>query len=314
MVCGGAGCISSNCMEVKDALLQELASANLEKDVEVTVTGCIGTCAVGPVMLVLPDNTFYTEITTEKVSEIVQSHFVEGTILEKYTYFDKALGKNVPNIDDISFFKEQVKIALRNCGVMSFNKVEDYIARDGYKAIGKILTEGVTPAQVVEEVKKSGLRGRGGGGFPTGIKWEAGLNAAKGQKYIICNADEGDPGAFMNRSILEGDLHTLIEGMIIGGYAIGADKGYVYVRAEYDLAIERLSVAIKEANEIGLLGDNLFGTDFSFDLELRMGAGAYVCGEETSLMASIEGERGEPKQKTTVSVPKWIIRQTNYYQ
>ena len=297
LVCGGMGCISAKCGEVEAALTNAIVTAGLDSDVDVTITGCMGTCDIGPVMLVLPDNTFYTELNPEKVQEIVQSHLGNGQIVEKYTYFDKALGTNVPNLDDINFFKDQVKIALRNCGAINFNSVEEYVARDGYKAIGKILTEGVTPAQVVEEVKKSGLRGRGGGGFPTGIKWEAGLNAPEGQKYIICNADEGDPGAFMNRAILEGDNHTLIEGMIIGGYAIGADQGYIYVRAEYGLAIERLSVAIEEAKAFGLLGDNLFGTDFSFNLELRMGAGAYVCGEETSLMASIEGQRGEPRQK-----------------
>ncbi|HHV63796.1 MAG TPA: NADH-quinone oxidoreductase subunit NuoF [Peptococcaceae bacterium] len=296
LVCGGAGCVSSNCGEVKDALIKCLGENQLEDKVAVIETGCMGTCAVGPVLLILPDQTFYTKVNPEKMTEIVKSHLINGTVLEKYTFYDEAQAKYIPNINDIDFFKYQVKIALRNCGLIDYSSIEAYIAKDGYFAIAKALTN-MSPQDVVDEMKKSGLRGRGGAGFPTGIKWEAGLKAQADQKYIVCNADEGDPGAFMDRSILEGDPHGIIEGMMIGGYAIGATMGYVYVRAEYPIAVERLSAAIEEARAYGLLGNKLFGTDFQFDLEIRIGAGAFVCGEETSLMASIEGQRGEPKQK-----------------
>lgn len=296
LVCGGAGCVSSNCGAVKDALIKCLAENNMQDEVGVIETGCMGTCAVGPVLLVMPDEIFYTEVNPEKMVEIVKSHIMNGKVIEEYTFFDHALGKHVPKISDIDFFKDQVKIALRNCGLIDYSSIEAYIAKDGYFAIAKAL-QGMSAKDVVEEVKKSGLRGRGGGGFPTGIKWEAGMNAQSEQKYIVCNADEGDPGAFMDRSILEGDPHSVIEGMMLGGYAIGATMGYVYVRAEYPIAVERLAAAIDEARKYGLLGGKLFGSDFEFDLEIRIGAGAFVCGEETSLMASIEGQRGEPKQK-----------------
>lgn len=296
LVCGGAGCISSNCGEVKDALIACLNEKGLENEVGVIETGCMGTCAVGPVILILPDNIFYTEVTPQKMSEIVDSHIVGGQLIEEYTFFDHNLGKRVPNINDIDFFRDQVKIALRNCGIIDYLSIEAYIARDGYASIAKALDK-YSSKDVVEEVKKSGLRGRGGGGFPTGIKFEAGMNAQADQKYIVCNADEGDPGAFMDRSILEGDPHSVIEGMMLGAYAIGANMGYVYVRAEYPIAVERLGKAIDDARAYGLLGGKVLGSDFVFDLEIRIGAGAFVCGEETSLMASIEGERGEPRQK-----------------
>ncbi|MGI6449419.1 MAG: NADH-ubiquinone oxidoreductase-F iron-sulfur binding region domain-containing protein [Desulfitobacteriia bacterium] len=296
LVCGGAGCVSSNCGEVKEALIKCLKEYNLENKVAVMETGCMGTCAVGPVLLILPDQIFYTEVNPEKMTEIVKSHLINGTVLEKYTFYDQALAKHVPNINDIDFFKNQVKIALRNCGAIDYSSIEAYIAKDGYFAIAKALAY-MSQQDVVDELKKSGLRGRGGAGFPTGVKWEAGLRAQADQKYIVCNADEGDPGAFMDRSILEGDPHGVIEGMMLGGYAIGATMGYVYVRAEYPIAVERLGAAIEEARQYGLLGNKLFGTDFTFDLEIRIGAGAFVCGEETSLMASVEGQRGEPKQK-----------------
>lgn len=296
LVCGGAGCISSNCGEVKAALVKSLADYNLQDKVAVVETGCMGICAVGPVVLVMPDEVFYTHVDPQKMSEIVKSHIINGTVIEQYTFYDHNLCKHVPKINDIDFFKDQVKIALRNCGLIDYSSIEAYIAKDGYYAIAKAL-DGMSAKDVVEEVKKSGLRGRGGAGFPTGIKWEAGMNAVSDQKYIVCNADEGDPGAFMDRSIIEGDPHSVIEGMMLGGYAIGANMGYVYVRAEYPIAVERLGAAIDEARQYGLLGGKLFGSDFSFDLEIRIGAGAFVCGEETSLMASIEGERGEPRQK-----------------
>ena len=296
LVCGGAGCVSSDCHKVKDALVAELAARRLDNRVQVVVTGCMGTCAAGPVMLVEPDGVFYTKMDPEKVAEVVEKHFVRNQAVEEYTFYDAAQKKRVPLIDDISFFKQQVKVVLRNCGRMEYALIEAYIARNGYAAIGKAVTS-MTPAEVIEELKKSGLRGRGGAGFPTGLKWQAGMKAPKGQKYMVCNADEGDPGAFMDRSVLEGDPHSVIEGMMLGGYAIGADKGYVYVRAEYPLAVERLRAAIEQAREAGLLGAPLFGTNFRFDIEIRIGAGAFVCGEETALLASIEGQRCEPRQK-----------------
>lgn len=295
-VCGGGGCISTNCLQTRDAVLDCIKQNNLEDDVAVTLTGCMGTCAVGPVMYIEPEGIFYTKVNVKKAIEIIEAHIIEGRILADYTFYDNNLQKHIPRLKDIPFFAEQVQIALRNCGKIDFASMENYIAKDGYAAIAKAVT-GMTQADVVEEIKKSGLRGRGGGGFPTGIKWQAGMNAKGDQKYIVCNADEGDPGAFMDRSLLEGDPHGIIEGMMLGGYAIGANMGYVYVRAEYPIAVERLNAAIAEARAEGILGKNIFGSDFSFDLEIRIGAGAFVCGEETALMASIEGERGEPKQK-----------------
>ena len=306
LICGGAGCISSNCAEVKNAVIEEIKKFNLEDDVLVYETGCMGICAVGPVMLILPERTFYTELTPESAANIVQSHLAGGQILMENTYYDKSLKKHVPKIDDIEFFRDQVKIALRNCGIIEHNSIDAYIAHDGYLSAYKVLTQ-KTPEDVVDEVKKSGIKGRGGAGFPTGIKWEAGLKAEGNKKFIVCNADEGDPGAFMDRSIIEGDPHTIIEGMIIGGYAIGANLGYVYIRAEYPIAVERLSKAIEDARKYGLLGCKLFGTDFYFDLEIRIGAGAFVCGEETALMNSIEGQRGEPRQKPPLPFQKGLF-------
>ena len=296
LVCGGAGCVSSGCEEIENAVRDALEEFGLSEQAAVMETGCIGTCAVGPVMLIQPENIFYIKLTPEAVHRIIEAHLLRGEILEEYTFFDRTLRQNVPKIDDINYFREQVKIALRNCGMMEHASIDAAIARDAYKAAIDALT-GKTGAGVVAEIKKSGLMGRGGAGFPTGIKWEAGMNAAGDQKYIVCNADEGDPGAFMDRSIIEGDPHTLIEGMLLGGFAVGANTGYVYVRAEYPLAISRLEKAIGQARDYGLLGDNLFGSGFSFDLEIRIGAGAFVCGEETALMNSIEGSRGEPRQK-----------------
>ncbi|TCL55587.1 NADH-quinone oxidoreductase subunit F [Hydrogenispora ethanolica] len=296
LVCSGAGCISSNCQAVKAALLKALADLNLTEQVAVAETGCIGTCAIGPVMVVMPDEAFYTKLKPEDIPAIVYSHLRGGKVKVNHTYFDARAGIHIPYLKDIPYFKQQVKIALRNCGGIDYASLEEYIARDGYQAIAKALQE-MTPAGVVAEVKASGLRGRGGAGFPTGIKWEAGLKAEGATKYLACNADEGDPGAFMDRSILEGDPHAVIEGMMLAGYAIGAQKGFVYVRAEYPLAIERLDLAIRKARAAGLLGESILGSRFNFDLEIRIGAGAFVCGEETALMASIEGERGEPRQK-----------------
>jgi len=306
LVCAGAGCISSKCYAVKDALLDELRENDLNKDIFVIETGCIGTCDIGPVMVILPDETFYTQLTPDDIPAIVKSHILDGKIKEDKTYYDRLKGIHVTKLSDVDFFKDQVKIALRNCGVIEHSSLSAYISNDGYLTIGKVLSE-MSQRAVVDEVKKSGLRGRGGGGFPTGIKFEAELNAESDIKYIICNADEGDPGAFMDRSILEGDPHTLIEGMMISGYAIGAQKGYVYVRAEYPLAIERLGNAITEARNAKILGEKILGSDFNFDLEIRIGAGAFVCGEETALMASIEGHRGEPRQKPPFPFEKGLF-------
>ena len=296
LVCGGAGCVSSGCQEVAKAVQQALEQNKLQNVALVMETGCIGTCAVGPVMLIQPEGIFYTKLTPESAREIVVSHLVKGKILNQHTFYDHSLRTHVPKIDDINFFKEQVKIALRNCGAMEYARIEAYIARDGYLAAAKALT-GMSGAEIVKEIKASGLMGRGGAGFPTGVKWDAGLRAPGPVKYIVCNADEGDPGAFMDRSIIEGDPHTVIEGMLVGGFTIGAHQGYVYVRAEYPLAIERLEKALDQARELGLLGKDLLGTGYDFDIEIRIGAGAFVCGEETALIASIEGDRGEPRQK-----------------
>ncbi len=295
-VCGGAGCVSTNCEIVEKTLAAETEKAGIGDKVKVIVTGCMGTCAVGPVMLVTPGNTFYTKLNAGKVTEIVKEHLIGGKVLENYTYYDEAIGKHVPKIDDINFFKKQVKIALRNCGAMAYDDIEAYIARDGYQAACKALTE-LSPQKVVDEIKTSGLKGRGGAGFPTGIKWQAAHDQKAEQKFMVCNADEGDPGAFMDRAILDGDPQSVVEGMLIAGYAIGATTGYIYIRAEYPVAIERMSDAIQQARERGLLGKNIFDSGFDYDLEIRMGAGVYVCGEETALMASIEGKRGEPSQK-----------------
>jgi NADH-quinone oxidoreductase subunit F len=295
-VCAGAGCVSSNCELVKEALLKSIKESKLQGKVLVVETGCMGTCDIGPIMLVMPDGVFYTKLTESDMPSIVSTHLVNGKIKMDKTYFDSKKGEYVPYIKDVDYFKNQVKIALRNCGEIDYSSLEEYIVHDGYLAAAKIIGQ-TAPSEVIDEIKKSGLRGRGGGGFPTGIKLEAGMKAKGDAKYIVCNADEGDPGAFMDRSIIEGDPHSVIEGMLIGGYAIGANKGYVYVRAEYPLAVERLEHAIMRARETGLLGENIFGSNFKFDIEIRIGAGAFVCGEETALMASIEGERGEPRQK-----------------
>ena len=295
-VCSGAGCVSSNCGLVYDTIVSEIQNAGLGKKVSVYQTGCMGTCAVGPVLLVLPDRVFYTDLDEQKTKQIIESHIKGKKVIEEYTFYDHSLGKHVPIIDDIEFFKRQVKIALRNCGSIEYGDIAAYIANGGYFAAYKALNEW-TPEKVIQEVKSSGIKGRGGAGFPAGVKWEAAAKQPGDSKYIVCNADEGDPGAFMDRSIIEGDPHTVIEGMLIGGYAIGANMGYIYVRAEYPIAVDRMTAALEEARSAGLLGSNIFDSGFSFDIEIRIGAGAFVCGEETALMASIEGERGEPKQK-----------------
>jgi len=296
MVCSGAGCVSSGCHAVADALIKEIAKNNLQDEIKVIMTGCIGSCDLGPVMVVAPEGVFYQKLKPEDAVRIVKEHLLKGRVVTDLLFKAGADGKAFRTVDEMPFFQMQKKLVLRNCGVIDPGNIDEYIARDGYAALGKVLTE-MSPQQVIDEIKRSGLRGRGGGGFPTGLKWQFARDAKGDRKYILCNADEGDPGAFMDRSLLEGDPHSVIEGMIIGSYAIGAEEGYVYVRAEYPLAIERLSEALEQARSYGLLGDNVLGSGHKFNLDIRMGAGAFVCGEETALMASIEGKRGEPRPR-----------------
>jgi NADH-quinone oxidoreductase subunit F len=296
LICAGAGCISCDCTHVRNALVEELFAAGLTDEIQIKMTGCMGNCDVGPVMVIRPGGIFYCKLQPSDMREIVQQHLLKGRVVERLCYADQQSGKRILHLDEISFFNRQQKLVLKNCGRIDFDNLEEYIANNGFMALHKALTT-MTPAQVVEEIKLSGLRGRGGGGFPTGLKWALGLKANADQKYIVCNADEGDPGAFMDRSLLEGDPYLVLEGMILGGYAIGATRGFIYVRAEYPLAIERFTAALGRARETGLLGKDLFGSGFEFDLEIRIGAGAFVCGEETALMNSVEGQRGEPRQK-----------------
>lgn len=296
LVCAGASCVSSGSQAVADALEQAITEKGLSSEVKVVRTGCMGSCDLGPVAVVYPEGVFYRKLKPEDTAVIVEEHLLKGRPVERLMYVPPEGQTPVLSMDSIPFFNLQHKIVLRNCGEIDPGNIEEYIARDGYEALAKALTE-MTPQQVIDTVKASGLRGRGGGGFPTGVKWELTAKAQGDQKFVVCNADEGDPGAFMDRSVLEGDPHSVIEAMTIAGYAIGANKGYIYVRAEYPLAIQRLSVALAQAREYGLLGEDIFGSGFCFDIELRMGAGAFVCGEETALMASIEGKRGEPRPR-----------------
>ena len=295
LVCGGTACCSGGGDKVVEEFKNELAAAGLSEKVQVVVTGCLGFCEQGPIVKILPQGTFYVQVQPKDVKEIVAEHLVKGRVVQRLCY-DPEQAKKLVAEANIPFYQKQYRIVLRNCGVIDPEKIEDYIARDGYKAIEKVLFE-MTPEQVVEEMLKSGLRGRGGAGFPTGMKWKFAQQQPKGQKYMVCNADEGDPGAYMDRSTLEGDPHSILEAMTIAGYAIGASKGFIYIRAEYPLAIQRLEIAIGQARELGLLGDDILGSGFSFDIELRFGAGAFVCGEETALLQSIEGNRGMPKPR-----------------
>ena len=296
MVCMGGGCIASGSQKVKETFEKLIVEKGLNDDVVVCGTGCLGPCVKGPVVLMKSDNTFYQKVTPEDCAKIISSHVMKGKVVEKLTWKKDATQAPIHKLQDIEFFRRQKKIVLRNCGEIDPLSIDEYIGNDGYFALAKVLTT-MTPEQVIEEMRKSGLRGRGGAGFPTWMKWSFARKKQSDQKYILCNADEGDPGAFMDRSVLEGDPHSIIEGMAIGAYAIGATQGYVYVRAEYPLAVERLSHAIEAAKKCGLIGKNIFGTDFCFDLEIRMGSGAFVCGEETALMNSIEGKRGEPRPR-----------------
>ena len=296
LVCGGTGCISAKSDEIIVSLEKELARVGMSDNVQVLATGCFGFCEKGPIVKILPDSTFYIEVKPEDVEEIISEHIVKGRTVNRLLYIDPASNEIIEDSKHMDFYKKQMRVALRNCGFVDPHNIEEYIARDGYQALGKALLE-MDQLGVIKEMKDANLRGRGGGGFSAGLKWEYTYNNDADQKYVICNADEGDPGAFMDRSILEGDPHTVVEAMAICGYAIGATKGMVYIRAEYPLAIERLQLAIDSAREYGLLGDNILGTDFSFDIDVKFGAGAFVCGEETALIHSMEGQRGEPTTK-----------------
>jgi len=301
LICGGTGCTSSGSHGIQEAFAENLSSFGLSEEVKIVQTGCFGLCALGPVVIVYPEGTFYSRVTREDVKEIVEEHLLKGRIVDRLVYSDTGSAddekvKEIVSLGETTFYKSQNRVVLRNCGVIDPEQIDEYIAMDGYQALGKVLTE-MTPEEVIKVVTDSGLRGRGGGGFPTGRKWALCAPNKAPQKYVVCNADEGDPGAFMDRSILEGDPHCLIEAMAICGYAVGATKGFVYVRAEYPIAVKRLQKAIDQAKEYGLLGKNIFGSGFDFDLEIRLGAGAFVCGEETALMTSIEGNRGEPRPR-----------------
>ena len=296
LICTGTGCVSSGSKKIKHKLQDQLSAKDLLDEIKIVETGCHGFCEKGPIMVVYPEGVFYCQIKEEDVAEIVDEHLLKGRIVDRLLFKEPMTEESIPSYKDIDFYKKQHRIALANCGKINPESIQEYIANNGYEAAGQALTN-MTPDKIIEEVKNSGLRGRGGGGFPTGLKWQFARDNESDKKYVICNADEGDPGAFMDRSLLEGDPHRIIEGMIISGYAIGADEGYVYVRAEYPLAIERLEKAIADAKELGLLGEDIFGSGFNFKLNIKKGAGAFVCGEETALMASIEGKRGMPNPR-----------------
>ena len=307
LVCGGTGCTSSNSEQIIEKLKEEIKAQGLEKEVNVIRTGCFGLCALGPIMVVYPEGAFYSRVTPEDVPEIVSEHLLKGRIVKRLLYQETVVDDSTTkSLNETTFYAKQMRIALRNCGVINPENIDEYIAQDGYAALGKVLTE-MTPQEVIDLVLASGLRGRGGAGFPTGRKWQfAAANKAE-QKYACCNADEGDPGAFMDRSVLEGDPHSVLEAMAIAGYAIGANQGYIYIRAEYPIAVKRLQIAIEQAREYGLLGKNIFDSGFDFDIDIRLGAGAFVCGEETALMTSIEGKRGEPRVRPPFPAVKGLF-------
>ena len=296
LVCGGTGCASSGSGAIIKEFEDQLKAFALDKEIKVIQTGCFGLCALGPIVVVYPEGSFYSTVKVEDVKEIVEEHLLKGRIVKKLLYDETVEEDTIKSLNEVDFYKKQMRIALRNCGVIDPENIDEYIALDGYKALEKVLTT-MSKEDVIDTIKKSGLRGRGGAGFSTGMKWDFTYKAEGDQKYVACNADEGDPGAFMDRSVLEGDPHTIIEAMSIAAYAVGANQGYIYIRAEYPIAVKRLQIAIKQAKEYGILGNNVLGTDFSFDLELRLGAGAFVCGEETALLTSIQGNRGEPKSR-----------------
>ena len=307
LVCGGTGCTSSGSQQIMETLKAEIEKNGLTEEVSVVQTGCHGLCALGPIMIIYPDATFYSMVKVEDIPEIVSEHLLKGRVVTRLLYNETVTpAGNVKALIDTDFYKKQHRIALRNCGIINPEVIEEYIGTGGYEALGKVLTE-MTPDDVIQCLLDSGLRGRGGGGFPTGPKWKLAKQNDADQKYVCCNADEGDPGAFMDRSVLEGDPHAVLEAMAIAGYAIGASQGYIYVRAEYPIAVERLKIAINQAREMELLGSNIFGSDFSFDIDLRLGAGAFVCGEETALMTSIEGNRGEPRPRPPFPAQKGLF-------
>ena len=299
LICGGTGCTSSGSAALHDKLADELKAKGLDEEIKIVMTGCFGLCALGPIMIVYPEGTFYSRVTVDDIPEIVEEHLLKGRIVERLVYNEGAKTADADDeakaasLSETAFYKKQKRVALRNCGVINPENIEEYIAMDGYFALAKVLKE-MTPEEVIQTITDSGLRGRGGGGFPTGRKWQFARGSKSDKKYVVCNADEGDPGAFMDRSVLEGDPHAVLEAMAIAGYAIGADEGWIYVRAEYPIAVKRLNIAIEQAREYGLLGKNIFDTGFNFDIHIRLGAGAFVCGEETALLTSIEGNRGEP--------------------
>ena len=306
LVCGGTGCTSSGSQQIMVTLRDELKKQGLDKEVSVVQTGCHGLCALGPIMIIYPDATFYAMVKEDDISEIVSEHLLKGRPVERLLYDETVTPSGIKALSDTDFYKKQHRIALRNCGVINPEEIEEYIGTGGYQALGKVLTE-MTPQEVIQTLLDSGLRGRGGAGFPTGLKWKLASQNDADQKYVCCNADEGDPGAFMDRSVLEGDPHALLESMTIAGYAIGASQGYIYVRAEYPIAVQRLKIAIDQAREMELLGDDIFGSGFSFNIDLRLGAGAFVCGEETALMVSIEGNRGEPRPRPPFPAQKGLF-------
>ena len=307
LVCGGTGCTSSGSMKIIEKLEEEIAKNNIGDKVEVVKTGCFGLCALGPIMIVYPEGAFYSMVTADDIPEIVSEHLVNGNIVTKFLYQETVTENGIKSLHETNFYKKQHRVALRNCGAINPENIDEYIGTEGYQALAKVLKE-MTPEDVIQTILDSGLRGRGGGGFPTGMKWKLARTIVPDadQKYVCCNADEGDPGAFMDRSVLEGDPHAVLEAMAIAGYAIGADQGYIYVRAEYPIAIKRLEIAISQARDYGVLGKNIFGTGFNFDIELRLGAGAFVCGEETALMTSIEGNRGEPRPRPPFPAEKGL--------
>ncbi|OYT15106.1 MAG: NADH-quinone oxidoreductase subunit F [Bacteroidetes bacterium 4572_77] len=306
LICGGTGCTSSGSITIEEKFVEELKKHELSDEVKLVKTGCFGLCEAGPIVIVYPEGAFYSRVSVEDVEKITSEHLLKGRIVKELLFEDSVEEDIIKSLNEVEFYKKQKRVALRNCGVINPENIEEYIAYDGYRALGKALKE-MTREEVIDVVKKSGLRGRGGGGFPTGLKWEFTYNAENDIKYVACNADEGDPGAFMDRSVLEGDPHAVIEAMAIAAYAVGASRGYVYIRAEYPIAVHRLEIAIEQAKELGLLGDNIFDTDFSFDLEIRLGAGAFVCGEETALIASIEGQRGMPRPRPPFPAVKGIF-------
>ena len=307
LVCGGTGCTSSNSEQIIEKLQEEIKAQGLEKEVNVIRTGCFGLCALGPIMVVYPEGAFYSRVTVEDVPEIVSEHLLKGRIVKRLLYQETVVDDNTTkSLNETTFYAKQMRIALRNCGVINPENIDEYIAQDGYAALGKVLTE-MTPQEVIDLVLASGLRGRGGAGFPTGRKSPSAANSKAEQNYACCNADEGDPGAFMDRSVLEGDPHSVLEAMAIAGYAIGANQGYIYIRAEYPIAVKRLQIAIEQAREYGLLGKNIFDSGFDFDIDIRLGAGAFVCGEETALMTSIEGKRGEPRVRPPFPAVKGLF-------